>query len=166
MTLLTILILQIVGLLTYPPLLASIFSGKNIIKFLDDIKCDTAGSEPGTTGVCKQIKNYKWSMMTIMILYILAIVFYSVALFFRGRDPKVAKILQMVGGILSIVGVITLVITIISMMHTADKILNCIDQPQPCTKEDSSGMKYLWFVCSLTIIFSLIAGIMGILTRV
>lgn len=166
MTLLTILILQIVGLITYPPLLASIFSGKNIVKLVDDIKCNTTDSDPSSNAICEQIKNYKSSMTTIMILYILSIVFYFIALFFRAHNPKVSKILLMIGGILSICGVITLIITLISMMSTADKILNCIDQPQPCTKEDASGTKFLWFVCSLTIIFSLIAGIMGILTRV
>jgi hypothetical protein len=162
----TLLILQLVGLLTYPPFLISIFTGKNIVKLLDDIKCTSSNSDATDVAVCKIIRAYKWRMLIVMILYIISILFYSVAIYYSSRNSKVTRSLLVLGGIISVFGVILLVESMISMSKDASNILNCINQPQPCVKEDASGTKYFVLVCSLTIIFSLIAGLMGIFKKV
>lgn len=50
----TLLILQIVGLLTYPAVLASIFSGKNIVKYIADMKCDQ--TDPTDKATCEKLQ--------------------------------------------------------------------------------------------------------------
>lgn len=158
----TLLILQIVGLITYPPLLLSIFTGKNLINLIDEQNCK--GTTPDAKEACNSFKKYKVNMMIIMILYIISILFYAVSIYFNKHNEKISKILLICGGVMSISGASLLIGTIISMINMSKKYLggDCNNQTGEGDNCIGSADKYIWLACSLTLIFSLISGIIGV----
>lgn len=139
----TLLILQIVGLLTYPAVLASIFSGKNIIKYIADMKCDQIDQ------TCEKMKSYKWEILAVMIFYLVAIVLFSIAIYYQNKGKKVFNTLVLFGSICSFIGVGLIVHMIFSVSSEV--------------KKDGGGdsTKFLWFANALTLIFSLITAVSG-----
>ena len=165
---LAVSILQLTSILTFPPVLLSILTGKNIIRLFNDIKCGSTPSQqgkiPSSVLACEKFKNYKWQFLIVMIMYICALAFYILVMLFKRRDPKVSKILLIMGIILSFLSVIVLIQGVLSFLTEVQKIERCENQPHRCELSNiNKEFKYVWLIFSLTIIFSIIAGILGII---
>jgi uncharacterized protein YqhQ len=143
----TLLILQIVGLLTYPAVLASIFSGKNIVKYIADMKCDQTDQTDKAT--CEKVKSYKWEVLAVMIFYLVGIVFYIIAIYLEHKQSSKFPVFVLIGSICSLIGVALIVHMIFSISSEI--------------KKDGGGnaTKYLWFSSALTLVFSVIAAMLG-----
>lgn len=143
----TLLILQIVGLLTYPTILASIFSGENIVNYISNMKCDQTDKTDRAT--CEKMKSYKWELLAVMIFYLIGIIFYGIAIYLEHKQSSKFPTFILIGSICSLIGAALIIHMIFSISSEV--------------KKDGGGdaTKYLWFASTLTLAFSLIASMLG-----
>lgn len=143
----TLLILQTVGLLTYPAVLGSIFSGKDIVKYIADMKCDEKDATDKAS--CEQMKKYKWRVLAVMILYLLSMILFGVAIWFQHKQNKIYNTLILIGSLFSLAGVGVLISIIVGVSKDVSDF------------GEGSVSKYLWLLNALTLIFSVITVILG-----
>lgn len=148
----TLLILQIVGLLTYPAVLASILSGKNIVKYIADMDCNQDDKDVKAT--CEQMKSYKWRVLSVMILYLVAIIFFTFAIWYQYKQNHVYNILVLLGSLCSLVGVGVLTSIIVGVSKDVSNY------------GGGSSTKYLWLVNALTLVFNIITVIIGLFSSI
>jgi hypothetical protein len=153
-----LIILQLVGILTYPPVLISIFTGKNFVKYLNELDCSNTGDKKGTQDpTCLKLKSYLHELSFVTYFYLLAIIFYIISKILFTKNPKLSKILLLIGSIFSIVGVIIICYVIINVNSEINK-----DASESGDPDEKGAGKYLWLVSSLTLIFSFIPAVLGI----
>ena len=143
----TLLILQVVGLLTQSVVLESLFSGKNWVKYIADMICDLTDKTDKAT--CEKVHNYKWEVLAVMIFYLVGIVFYVIAIYLEHKQSSKFPVFVLIGSICSLIGVALIVHMIFSISSEI--------------KKESGGQstKYLWFASAPALVFSVIAVMLG-----
>lgn len=143
----TLLILQVVGLLTQSVVLASLFSGKNWFQYVIDMICDI--TDKTDKAICdEKVKSYKWEVLALMIFYLVGIVFYAIAIYLEHKQSSKFPVFVLIGSICSLIGVALIVHMIFSISSEI--------------KKESGGQAInFWFLSAPALVFSVIAAMLG-----
>ena len=140
----TLLILQIVGLLTQSLVLGSLVSNRNDLEYIPGMICDLTDK---TT--CEKAHNYKWEVLALMIFYLVGIVFYAIAIYLEHKQSSKFPVFVLIGSICSLIGVALVVHMLFSLIGEIKK------------ESDGQSTINLWFASAPTLVFSVIAVMLG-----
>lgn len=146
-----ILLSQICAVFTYPVIILSIFTGKNFITDLSNLKCiEGNGTTLENYQFCEKIKLFgDTRFLPILFLYFISIISYSIALFLELKSNSKYIYFILVGGTISYIAVVMIIYSIIDFSHQTHYV------------ELTSSITYVWVGHLLTIIFTLISSLIS-----
>lgn len=159
----TLVILQIVAFLTYPPILFSIISGRNIISEMSKVNCENVKANDAKTQKdidkkCDELMNVRIEIYLVMISFILSIILYAIAIYFEAiNNKKLFKIFIFIGGIFSILSLFIL----FYIIYSIGNLVKEMEKIQKAPIDDIN--KYLWYMSILPMVFTLITIILVII---
>lgn len=159
----TLVILQIVAFLTYPPILFSIISGRNIISEMSkgnckNVKANDAKTQKDIDKKCDELMNVRIEIYLVMISFILSIILYAIAIYFEAiNNKKLFKIFIFIGGIFSILSLFIL----FYIIYSIGNLVKEMEKIQKAPIDDIN--KYLWYMSILPMVFTVITIILVII---
>lgn len=161
----TLVILQIVAFLTYPPILFSIISGRNIISEMSKGNCKNVKNkvndpkkQKDIDKKCDELMNIRTEIYLVMISFILSIILYAIAIYFEAiNNKKLFKIFIFIGGIFSILSLFIL----FYIIYSIGNLVKEMEKIQKAPIDDIN--KYLWYMSILPMVFTVITIILVII---
>ena len=142
----TLLILQIVGLIAQSIDLGSLVAVRNDQEYIPGMICYLKDKTDKAT--CEKAHNYKWEVLAVMIFYLVGIVFYVIAIYLEHKQSSKFPVFVLIGSICSLIGVALIVHMIFSISSEI--------------KKESGGQAInFWFLSAPALVFSVIAAMLG-----
>lgn len=175
-----LLILQVIAIISYPPILASIYLGENVIEYLDYKTCKDIDDLTSEIGIkikkdCDKLINVKYQIYAATICFILALIMYTISIYFEyKKNEKLFFICISIGVIFSISSLVLLFsipITIVRITNKIDKELKTnlniklSDLVYTFKNIDVSNdtiSRYVWHGSILSIMFTLFTIIISV----
>ena len=172
-----LLILQVIAIISYPPILASIYLGENVIEYLDYKTCKDIDDLTSEIDIkikkdCDKLINVKYQIYAAMICFILAITMYTVSIYFEyKKNEKLFFTCVSFGVIFSVSALVLLFsipITIVRITNKIDKEAEkkintgVVKLLESLTDNTNYISRYAWNGSILSIMFTLFTIIISV----